>query len=108
MSMLSDGEFLLCFPCFIVKRADGKLFGYQSDAIRGLPLYTDRAAAEEVIEAGKDLKIHAFATSADLLAYLRSLPGGISHVVLDPMDGKQAGFVKLQVFIDTLAAAEQA
>jgi hypothetical protein len=54
------------------------------------------------------LKIHAFATSTDLLAYLRSVIGGISHVVLDPMDGKQAGFVKLQVFIDTLAAAEQA
>jgi hypothetical protein len=107
-AMFADGEFLMQFPCFIVKRADDKLFGYQSGNINGLPIYTDRAAADEVVASTKGLTLREFATSAALLAYLRSLTGGINHVVLDPMDGNLAGFVRLKVFIDTLAAAERA
>ena len=105
--MFADGEFLMQFPCFIVKRTDGKLFGYQCGNINGLPIYTDRVTADAVITSATGLSLREFATSPDLLAYLRSLTSGIDHVVLDPMDGKLAGFVRLNVFIDTLAAAER-
>ncbi|HEY2882035.1 MAG TPA: hypothetical protein VGJ15_06365 [Pirellulales bacterium] len=84
------------------------MFGYQADEVNGLPIYTDEYAASEVVESSKYLKLQTFATSAELLAYLRGLTGDINHVVLDPMDGKQAAFVRLNVFIDTLAAAELA
>ena len=104
--MLPDGEFLFQFPCFIVKRADGKVFGYQSGAISGLPIYTDRAAAAEAIGSGAGLALQEFANKDELLDYLRGLTGGINNVVLDPMDGKLAGFVQLSVFIQTLNAAE--
>jgi hypothetical protein len=106
--MLTDGEFLLCFPCYIIKRTDDKVFGYQSGGIHGLPIFTVREAATEAIGVTPGLLLHEFPTSAELLAYLRGLTGDINHVVLDPLDGKQAGFVRLPVFIQALAAAEPA
>jgi hypothetical protein len=105
---MTEGEFLFCFPAYIIKRSDGKVFGYQSGAVNGLPIYTDIEAATEVVEKGKDLKFLAFAGKAELLVYLRGLTGNVNHVVLDPMDGKLAGFVPLDVFIKTLDAAEMA
>jgi hypothetical protein len=90
-----------------LKRTDGKLFGYQSGNVNGLPIYTNRAAADEAIAPSKGLTLREFATSVDLLAYLRSLTGGISHVVLDPLDGKLVGVARLKVFIETLAAAAE-
>ena len=103
--MSADGDFFFQFPAYIVKRTDGKVFGYVSGEINGLPIYTDRESAIRAIGSTLGLQPFEYATSADLLAYLRSLSGGIDHVVLDPMDAKRAGIVKLKVFIDTLAAA---
>ena len=101
----ADGDFLFQFPAYIVQRIDGKVFGYISGNVNGLPIYTDRASAIRAIGSTPRLSPFEYATSADLLEYLRSLPVAISHVVLDPMDAKRAGLVKLKVFIDTLAAA---
>jgi hypothetical protein len=103
---MTDGDFLLYFPCYVVNRNDGKVFGYQSGNVNGLPIFTDKAAAFEAIGTTPGLAMREFITSSELLTYLRSLTGGINHIVLDPLDGKQAGFVKLAVFIDALAAAE--
>ena len=93
-------------PCFIVKRANANVFGYQSGNINGLPIYTDQAEAAEVIGSAEGLVLQAFASKDELVADLRGLSEGIHHVVLDPMDDKLAGFVLLSVFIQTLDAAE--
>jgi hypothetical protein len=69
---------------------------------------TDQAAAAEVIGSAAGLVMPASTCKDEPVAYLHGLTGGINHVVLDPLDGKRAGFVRLRVFIQTLDAAQMA
>jgi len=103
--MFSDGDYLFQFPSYIVKDRDGKVFGYKSGDIHGLPIYPDRESAIRAIGSKRGLVPIEYETSAELVAYLRSLPSHINHIGLDPIAAKRAGIVKVNVFIDTLAAA---
>ncbi len=101
---IHPGDFLVFFPVFVIKLTDGKVQGQSYGEINALSLFTDEAAAAEFMEPG--LTLRQFPNERKLLEYLRGLTGNITHVVVDPMKGKLAGFVALERFIEIVAAGK--
>ena len=61
--MSADGDFFFQFPAYTVKRTDGKVFGYVSGDINGLPIYTDRESAIRAVGSTPGLQPFEYATS---------------------------------------------
>jgi hypothetical protein len=105
--MRNGEKLLLPYPVFVVKETATHAMGIVQGDVVGLAMFSDFDTACEFVEPG--MWLQRFDTATELLVYLRGLTGDYNHVVLDhPIDGKISRFVKLDVFIEKVAAAELA
>lgn len=103
--MRTGKQLSLIYPVYVVKQSVAQAKAFVQGYVAGLALFSDFGAACDFAEPG--LWLQRFDTPTELLTYLRGLTGDHIHLVLDPIDGKHARFVKLAVFIEDLAAREQ-
>lgn len=103
--MRTGDQLSLIYPVYVAKQSVAQAKAVVQGDVAALALFSDFGAACDFAEP--TMWLQRFDTPTELLTFLRGLTGDHTHVVLDPMDGKLAGSVKLAVFIENLAASEQ-
>jgi hypothetical protein len=104
-AMRTGEQLSLIYPVYVAKQSVAQPKAFVQGNVAALALFSDFDAACDFAEPG--MWLQRFDTPTELVTFLRGLTGDHTHVVLDPMDGKRAGFVKLVVFIENLAASGQ-